>query len=177
MPTTKQDWFQAGMEILGQSGIKGLTIERMTKALAVTKGSFYHHFNNIHDFQSQLVAFWADQYLSTSADLPHDPANLLSLLDTIMQESFGSITKPELAIRTWAFQDENVRTYVERVDAVRRKFVLNVFQSLFESEVQARMMADILFAITIGSITAIPSIPPERVLEMYMEFKHLYGLG
>jgi hypothetical protein len=124
-----------------------------------------------------LVAYWANQYLSTSADIPTDPSALLPLLDTIIPESFGKITESELAIRFWAYQDGHVRKYVEQVDAVRRDFVLKDFQPMISDETQAQLMADMLFAMTIGSITAMPRIPTERVLEMYQEFKSFSELG
>jgi hypothetical protein len=33
-----------------------------------------------------------------------------------------------------------------------------------------------LYTITIGSIATLPRVPPERVMELYEEFKRLYGL-
>ncbi len=176
MRKSKQDWLEAGLHTLGKDGVNGLTIERMTEELGVTKGSFYHHFKNVRDFEEQLVVYWADQYLSTSADLPDGPGERLALLDTIMEEAFSRVTEPEVAIRTWAQQDEMVRPYVVQVDEVRYEFVLNVFLSVTSDEGQARLMADMLSAMLIGSITFLPRIPPERVLDLYREFKRLYGL-
>ena len=64
MRKSKQDWLEVGLKTLGEFGENGLTIERLTGTLGVTKGSFYHHFRNVEDFREQLIAFWADQYLS-----------------------------------------------------------------------------------------------------------------
>jgi AcrR family transcriptional regulator len=176
MRTTKTDWFEKGLEILGASGHTALTIDGLGGRLGVTKGSFYHHFANVRDFQEQLIAHWADQYLSTSDNLPDDPAERLALLDGIMREAFSPVTEPEIAIRTWAQQDEMVRSYAEQVDAVRREFVQNVFQGLAANGAQARLMADMLTALLIGSMAVLPRMSPERVLELYEEFKRLYGL-
>ncbi|MCJ7625721.1 MAG: TetR/AcrR family transcriptional regulator [Anaerolineaceae bacterium] len=176
MRKNKQDWLETGMMILGQAGINGLTIERMTMEMGVTKGSFYHHFKNAQVFEEQLIAYWANQYLSTSAETPGSSVELLALLDTIMEGTFGSITEPEVAIRFWAYRDENVRSHVEGVDAVRLGFVRKVFRSMVRDETQAQMMADMLFAMMIGSIMALPRIPSGRVLDMYKEFKRLYRL-
>jgi AcrR family transcriptional regulator len=173
----KQDWLQVGIRTLGQSGASGLTIERMAAELGVTKGSFYHHFKNMRDFEGQLIADWAEQYLSTSADLPDDPQARLELLDEIMEEIFSPITEPEVAVRIWAQQDEMVSTYVERVDAVRREFALIVFRGVTDDERQAQLMADILFTMLIGSITVVPRMSSDQVQDLYLEFKRLYGLG
>lgn len=174
---SKQDWLETGLRVLGEVGAGDLTIERMTEELGVTKGSFYHHFSHVQDFQEQLIAHWADQYMSTSTTLPEEPGARLTLLDAIMAEAFGPVTEPELAIRVWAHQDEMVREVVEQVDAIRHGFVLEVFRTVAKDEAQARMMADMLFTISIGSITALPRFPPERVLDLYREFKRLYGFA
>ena len=173
---SKQNWLEAGLHILAQEGLKGLTIDKMALELGVTKGSFYHHFQNARDFEEQLLGYWADQYLSTPDSIPEEGADLLPLLDTIMEETFSPITEPEIAIRMWAQQDEMARPYVEKVEAFRRNFVFEVFSSLTRDEQQAGLMADMLFTMTIGSMTTTPRISPERVLELYGEFKHLYKL-
>lgn len=176
MRKSKQDWLEVGLKTLGEGGLRGLTIERLTGELGVTKGSFYHHFRSVEDFQKQLIAFWADQYVSTSSNVPTDSDELIALLDVIMEEAFGAVTEPEIAIRVWAQQDEMVRNFVERVDVVRQDFVLKVFQSVTGDERQARLMTDMLSTMLIGSITVLPRISSERVLDLYREFKRLYRL-
>ncbi len=177
MSKSKRDWLATGLKILGDHGATGLTIQRMTDTLDVTKGSFYHHFDNIREFQEQLVAYWADQYLSTAAGPPGGVAGGLALLDMIMEEAFSPVTEPEIAIRAWAHQDEMVRGAVEQVDGARRQFVLDVFRSVTGDEDQARLMADMLSTMLIGSLTILPRIPPQRVQYLYREFKRLYQLG
>jgi AcrR family transcriptional regulator len=172
----KGDWLEGGLKILAKAGLKGLTIDKMALELGVTKGSFYHHFKNVRDFEEQLLGYWADQYLSTAGSIPEEEAELLPLLDTIMEETFSPITEPEIAIRMWAQQDEMARPYVEKVDDFRRKFVFEVFNSLTKDEQQAGLMADMLFTMTIGSMTSLPRVSPERVLELYRELKRLYRL-
>ena len=176
MRKSKLDWLEVGLKTLGEFGVQGLTIERLTGELGVTKGSFYHHFRDVEDFRKQLIAFWADQYLSTSSELPDDPGELIALLDVIMEEVFAAITEPEIAIRAWAQQDAMARLFVERVDKARQEFVLTVFQSVEGDDGRVRLMADMLSMILIGSITVLPRLSPERVMALYEEFKRLYRL-
>ena len=176
MPASKQDWLQQGLITLERQGLPGLTIDNLAGELGLTKGSFYHHFKNGSDFEEQLVAFWANQYLSTATIPLPDNGQPLALLDTIMAEAFAPATGPEIAIRAWAYQDLRVRVYIERVDAVRRQFLQQVFSRLAPDPAQADRMADMLFSMLIGSLTALPRLPVERVLALYAEFKCLYGL-
>jgi AcrR family transcriptional regulator len=176
MPASKQDWLQQGLKTLEHQGLPGLTIDNLAGELGLTKGSFYHHFKNGSDFEEQLVAFWAEQYLSTATIPLPEGGDPLALLDTIMAEAFAPSTGPEIAIRAWAYQDERVRAYVERVDIVRRQFLQQVFEHLTADHAQANRMADMLFSMLIGSLTALPRLPVERIIALYVEFKRLYGL-
>lgn len=173
----QEDWLKAGLKLLAEAGLTGLTIDAMALALRLTKGSFYHHFRNVREFEQRLLAYWANQYLSTSGDLPDGPQARLLLLDAIMEQTFSAITEPEIAIRLWAQQDDRARAYVEKVDAFRRQVVFAIFQSVVADNEKAWLMADILFTMSIGSLTALPRIPPGRVLALYQEFKQLYRLG
>ena len=177
MRISKQTWLDHGLQVLARSGLKGLRIEPMAADLGVTKGSFYHHFKNRRDFQEQLIAYWTAQYVASIQALPPGPADRLRLLDEVMEQAFAPATEPEIAIRTWAQQDDMVREHVERADGARRGFVLDVFRPLAENESQARLMADMFFTMAIGSLTALPPFPPQRVQRLYGEFKRLYGLS
>jgi AcrR family transcriptional regulator len=172
----KKKWLDAGVELLGQAGAAHLTIEGMTALLDVTKGSFYHHFRNMRDFEEQLVAYWAEPYLATAGVFPEDARARLALLDTLMADTFAAITAPEVAIRAWAQQDDMVRAYVNRVDTARRDFVRAVLRPFAADDAEARLMADMLFTMIIGSITMLPRMAPARVVEMYRAFKKLYRL-
>lgn len=172
----REDWLKVGLELLGKAGLAGLTIDAMAAALSLTKGSFYHHFEHVQDFEQRLLEFWANQYLSTSGSLPVSPQERLSLLDAIMGQTYSAITEPEIAIRLWAQQDVRARAVVERIDSFRRQLVYDIFESIVTDRKKAGLMADILFTVSIGSLTAFPRIPADRVLELYQEFKHLYRL-
>lgn len=93
-----------------------------------------------------------------------------------MAEAFSPVTEPEVAIRTWAQQDRQVRAQVEKVDELRQEFVFQIFLALTGNAIQAQRMADILFTMLIGSIMALPRYSPERVTILYNEFKRLYDL-
>jgi AcrR family transcriptional regulator len=176
MPKSKQDWLKSGLDNLADAGVMGLTIDLLADDLSLTKGSFYHHFRNVEDFQHQLVSFWAEQFLSTSLLVPENPEELLALLDQVIREAYGYVTGPEIAIRVWAQEDDYVRSVVERVDGARSGFIFKVFNSVTEDESRAHIMTELLSTMLIGSMTIIPRIPPERVQQLYQEFKRVYSL-
>ncbi|NIP41979.1 MAG: TetR/AcrR family transcriptional regulator [Gammaproteobacteria bacterium] len=172
----KQSWLKVGLQVIGDEGVNALTIQRMTEILGITKGSFYHHFTNIETFKSELIEFWANQYLSTANDIPEAPAERLALLDLIMKEGFSQITEPEVAIRAWAQQNEMVRQVVTQVDKVRNQFVYKVFLGLESDKAKAKLIADTFSTMLIGCITSLPPLPPDRIMALYAEFKRIYKL-
>ncbi|NIM92956.1 MAG: TetR family transcriptional regulator [Anaerolineales bacterium] len=176
MPRSKEDWMAEGLKVLAESGVSGLTIDALSSRLGLTKGSFYHHFKDVQDYHEQLITYWADQYLSTADSYPQDAFAGLELLDNIMNRIFKPITEPEVAIRNWAHENNMVRSYVEEVEKARHGFVLHAFQMVTKETDQALLMADMLSTIMLGSMTSLPRIPTQRVLELYQEFKRLYGL-
>lgn len=53
-------WLQAARNALIADGINGVKIDRLAKALAVSRGGFYHHFKNRQDLLVRLLDDWTD---------------------------------------------------------------------------------------------------------------------
>lgn len=174
---SKKDWFEAGLDTLGEAGSDGLTIQALSERLGVTKGSFYHHFGNMKRFEHELITHWAEQYLATAGELPEKFHDRLALLDAIMNEAFSRMTKPEMAIRAWAMQDPDVRAVVEKVEHVRKEFIRGVFSGAPKHGSHVPLMTELLSSLLIGCFTSFPPLSRERVLQLYEEFKRLYGLN
>ncbi|MFT4706402.1 MAG: AcrR family transcriptional regulator, partial [Ascidiaceihabitans sp.] len=55
---TKEKWVQHGLETLEKSGFGALNAEPLAKALKVSRGSFYWHFNDIDVFRKAVLELW-----------------------------------------------------------------------------------------------------------------------
>src|SRR5690606_41843093 len=55
---TKQEYSDAAFDILSAEGYSALKQAPLCKRLNVTTGSFYHYFQNWHDFTSHLLDHW-----------------------------------------------------------------------------------------------------------------------
>jgi AcrR family transcriptional regulator len=176
MRKSKQDWLDVGLKTLAHEGKVGLTIDALAKEMSLTKGSFYHHFENMGDYEEQLVGYWANQFLSTAGNVPETRDECLALLDWIVAQGYAPSTEAEVAMRTWAQADGMVRGWVEQVDKVREEFLRGVFWRV-EGEARAEVMAQMLFTILIGCLATFPRRPIEEVEVLYREFKRVYGLG
>ena len=178
MPKTKRDWLVSGMQILVGQGVMGLTIENLCRSLDVTKGSFYHHFKNQPDYQAQLLAFWQEedtrQVVAAAGKIEGNSRKIDSLIEILGNRS-AETANPELAIRAWALQNENVRGYVEQVDKQRIELTTEMLKEVTGDKERAHFLARMMYAMLVGSYSIIPPIKGNEVIDLYQEFTRLYA--
>ncbi len=115
-PTTKKKWLEEGLALLAESGAAALTIELLTSRLGVTKGSFYHHFQNLQDYKEHLLSFYENEGTlqviesAEQRDLPMDR------FEMILQTTLHHPSQLEVSMRAWALQDPFVQSYQQRID-------------------------------------------------------------
>ncbi len=129
---SKELWLDKALKQLGKKGNLGLTIEDLSKAVGVTKGSFYWHFKNRDDFVRSLFDHWAE--LSTTNVIEHVSQvkgsasdRLLALTRFLIEKD---ICKYELSIRGWVQIYPKLIPLLEQVDLRRYQYVANLFQEL-----------------------------------------------
>lgn len=149
---TEHDWLRAGFELLAESGIGALKLDRLCERLRVTKGSFYWHFDSMAGYRRRLVAAWGDLRDEDRRDVDRlgtlPPRQRLARMMAIL-------TSPrhwtlERAMREWARTDPAVAASVRAADrrvleAVRRAFL----DHGFDAE-EAGLRADATFAAGVG---------------------------
>lgn len=114
---TREDWLVAALELLTTQGPQMLTLERVCRAMGKSKGSFYHHFEDMPTLRGALLDRWerrqTDAFIE-AAEQADDRTRAQVLDELATQADWGE----ERAVRAWAWRDPEVR---ERVDAVDRK--------------------------------------------------------
>lgn len=159
---TKRDWLIAGVHILTRYGAQELTVEALCSEMALTKGSFYHHFRGIDDYFDRFLIYFEQE-------------GTLQIIDRVNQEKtpqarirklieIGTSHPPQLAVamRAWAQQDDLVRRVFERIDQQRLSYVVDLWRPLVDSEEEAQTMADIFYSLLIGGEHMLPPLGQER---------------
>ncbi len=140
----RNDYFDAGLDLLAEGGIPAQTIAHLCERLSITKGSFYHHFTSLADFRQQLLAYWeAGQEAAleaTSGDAAEWVAPATSPIDA--------------AVRAWGQSDETAAAAQGRVDALRLKVASKELRAAGVAADRARSLANLGLAILIGAQTA-----------------------
>lgn len=150
---SREDWLDAGLDILGQTGPGGLRIDLVCKAMKVTKGSFYWHFQDRQEFLDSLFGHWRGRettglirQIETTYESPADRIGYLAELVALGTYDFPV----ELVMRQWSQSDDGVRAGMVAVDAERIDFFARQFAGAGFVPDEARMRAISMYSITLS---------------------------
>jgi AcrR family transcriptional regulator len=129
---SKEDWLEGTLEVVSRAGGAKLRIDNLVRQLGVTKGSFYWHFKDRKDFILCLIDYWHDKYtISVSSRLDEIEASPGEKLLFLMEMVFvNQLTRHDLAIRSWAVAEPELRALVKRTDDHRTAFLQQLFMGM-----------------------------------------------
>ena len=149
----KEDWFDAGLRILGQAGPGGLRVDQVCQAMKVTKGSFYWHFGDRRDFLDSLFDFWRRRetsglisYVEQHYERPED--RIWHVVEFVTLGTYDVAT--EVAMRQWGQSDATVRAGLAKVDEERLGFFARQFEACGFGADAAQMRAISVYSYTLS---------------------------
>jgi AcrR family transcriptional regulator len=177
----KQDWIDASLTVLAQSGVESVRVEPLAKLLKVTKGSFYWHFKDRNELLEAIVEEWVRLDTSSVIDrvnqLEVDPKmRLLQLFEIAVtdNEQIDGLGdgRIENAIRSWATNDAKVAAVVAEVDRQRLDYTKELFMQIgftpLEALVRARMA---YYTLVVGEFAiGVRKDRAERLLEARLQY-------
>lgn len=176
---SRQDWLNEGLNILVEQGFRGLTLENLLPRLGVTHGSFYHHFKNRRQYSEALLAFWqhslTEEIVQASAqhrDLAQRVEELIGIAAELKHQR-----ALERAIRAEAADDEMVRGYVEKVDALRLAHSRDLATRACGDAERGRVLGNLAHAVFLGAQQVMPAFSDAEVGELYRELFRLAERG
>ena len=129
---SKNQWLAKALEALESGGIEAVKIERLAKALGISRSGFYWHFKNRQDLLDHLLDYWVREYTGIVTDNPDvmklDPEKrLLASMEMIRDKHLG---KYDLAMTSWANSDSKIRKVVNEVVKIRLDYLRTIFSEL-----------------------------------------------
>lgn len=147
---TRDAWITHGFEVLKNKGHEVLKADTMSKALGVSRGSFYWHFPSLGDFHAALLSAWRQQNTETViAGLKELPEPREQLAELIHQAK-NTPQKLENAMRRWGGANSNVACAMEEADQLRLSYLTQLMMSMGLSEQTAKDRAILLTWAFIG---------------------------
>lgn len=142
----REDWLNAAIQTLFESGIGSISIVQLASSLDVTRGSFYHHFTDREDLLRAMLKHWEETLTIAVREevrgLGLSPAELLRALIQSIHEHKAAVY--DAPFRAWALHDPLARATLERVDAFRLAYITSLFEAAgfkgIDAENRARLL-------------------------------------
>ncbi len=143
--TPRASWIEEGLRTLGVGGPDAVRIEKLARALGVTKGGFYWHFEDRRALLEEMLDAWErvviDEVIERVEREGGDARAKLRRLFALAG-SGGDLMRIELAIREWARRDKTVAKRLRRIDNRRMEYMRSLFGAFCrdEDEVEVRCL-------------------------------------
>ena len=145
-PLTREDWLNAAIHTLFESGIGSVSIVQLANTLGITRGSFYHHFTDREDLLRAMLNHWEKKWTVNireeirSLELPPGEM-LLALVQSIRNHKAADYDAP---FRAWALHDPLARAILEEVDTFRLDYIRSLFEAAGFAGIDAENRARLL---------------------------------
>jgi AcrR family transcriptional regulator len=147
---TRQDWTRAALGALAEHGTAGVAVDRLARALGVTRGSFYWHFRDRRELIEAALEEWEREHttqLIPDAETVHDPIKRLRLVFREVYERPAE--QIELALAS-AADDPLVAPAFARVIRTRLDFLRRIFVEIGLADDEASDRAWLAYALYAG---------------------------
>ena len=151
--TPRSRWIEEGLRALAAGGPDAVRIEPLAKALGVTRGGFYWHFEDRGALLAELLDTWeraaTDEVIDRVERRGGDARARLRRAGAL---TFSADLLPvDLAVRAWSRHDPAVARRLRRVDNRRMEYLRELFGAFCSGagEIEARSM--LAFSLLIGN--------------------------
>ena len=143
--TPRTAWIDAGLRALSAGGPDAVRVESLARALGVTKGGFYWHFDDRDGLLDAMLDEWERMVIDDVIDRVDagggDARAKLRRLFALAAAD-RDLIEVELAVRDWARRDKAAARRVRRVDNRRMAYLRSLFRDICAEadEVEVRCM-------------------------------------
>jgi AcrR family transcriptional regulator len=152
--TPRSSWIDEGLRALAAGGPDAVRIEPLAKALGVTRGGFYWHFEDRRALLEEMLDTWertsVDEVIERVDAEGGDARARLRRLFALASSS-DRLLRTDLAVRDWSRRDQTVAERLRRVDNRRMDYLRLLFGAVCpdEDDVEAHCM--LAFSLWIGN--------------------------
>lgn len=162
----RRDWVEAGMEILSSRGVDAIRVEALARRLSISKGSFYWHFKDRDDLLESILSEWEarqSDWNTEGGGTPNPVERWARLFELLSRPAYARL---EMAISSWARQDESVAMRVARADQKRIDYLFVVFREIGFTANQASEWANAAMLLYLGWMDRMTRSVKEVVSEL-----------
>ena len=152
--TPRRNWIEEGLRALAAGGPDAVRVEVLARALGVTKGGFYWHFDDRQALLDEMLEAWervgVDDVIAAIEGAGGDARAKLRRLFTLASAG-DELLRVDLAVRDWARREPTVAARLRRVDNRRMEYMRTLYGAFCPDpdDVEARCV--LTFSLYIGS--------------------------
>jgi AcrR family transcriptional regulator len=152
--TPLSSWIEEGLRALAAGGPDAVRIELLARALGVTRGGFYWHFDDRRALLEEILDAWerasVDEVIARVESEEGDARAKLRRLSALAASGDDPL-RTDLAVRDWARREPAVAERLRRVDNRRVAYLRTLFGALSADadDVEARCL--VFYSLWIGS--------------------------
>lgn len=158
--SNKTAWLEAGFQMLAEGGIDSVRVDRISKKIGLTRGSFYWHFKSRAEFLDAMLELWQQKGTHDIIRLVEqeklNPNKRLSALLNLTTKNPGPQYGgkfAEMAIRIWGGSHTKAAAVIKQVDAERVAFVHKLLVEMQMEPALASFLAEIIYNAYIGMMS------------------------
>lgn len=133
---TRQKLFEASMELIGERGAAGVTVDEIAASAGVSKGTVYYNFGSKSDLIAQLLRHGVDillaRLLSVRAE-SDDSADPLVTMDAMIGQAMDFMAEYPSFARLWVSENWRIPSEWHDTFAELRGRLLEVIGAAIES--------------------------------------------
>ena len=172
---SKEDWLRVALDVLNERGVDSVKVLPLSKALGVTRGSFYWHFKDREDLLQQMLEYWEWELTDTVIEHARslDGSAKDKLRDVVTNVLYQSMDRYDTAVRAWSLFDDAALKTMRRVERKRLRLLTELINQSGLDQDSAQLRARFLYGylMTGISVTGRPTRAEKaRDIEQCMEF-------
>ncbi len=152
--TPRSGWIDEGLRALAAGGPDAVRIESLARALGVSKGGFYWHFDDRQALLEELLDTWErvsiDEVIERVERGGGDARARLRRLFALASSSEGLLAI-DLAVRDWSRRDPAVAERLRRADNRRMEYMRSLFAAFCSDEDDVEVRCMLAFSLWIGN--------------------------
>lgn len=152
--TPRSRWVEEGLRALAAGGPDAVRVDALAKALGVTRGGFYWHFEGRGALLEEILDAWERTSIDEAIEQVEAGggdarAKLRRLFD--LAAARRDLLKVDLAVRDWARRDTAVAKRLRRVDNRRMDYMRSLFGAFCDDEDEVEVRCLFTFSLFVGS--------------------------
>ncbi len=160
---SKQDWITLGLQALSTGGSEAVKLEAICKAAGLTRGSFYHHFEDHESFLTGLALFWLESQTAEVSRAVDPQASAEEQNAALTKAAMEIDYRLELGMRELGRRLPEIDRIIKQADAIRLETISGIYQRRFGLKAEtADGLAHIEYAAFSGIILLDPDISHAR---------------